>query len=264
MPPEMPPQRPSHVPQVALQQSELCAHALPSCEHGWEHVPLARSQTSKPQQSASDPHPWNSPAQPQVLLTQRKEQQSLALAQPKPSSMHAPPLLLPLPLLVPLSSPPPPDVSMHVSVVESQMYAPQQSVELFAGSQSPPTPAHAGWQKPNAQLTEQQSPSALQQSLSSWQNGSVVAHAPPSSPVPESLPVLASWPPLLDPLASGPPPPESLPPPLPLLLPLLLPPLPPASLPPLPLPLLLPVPPSLPPLDPVHLPAVHESEQQSP
>ena len=125
----------------------------------------------------------------------------------------------------------------QVWLVESHRYAPQQSVERFAGSQSPPMPAHAGWQVALTQLPEQQSPFELQQSWSSWQLGSERAHAPPS---------------LL-------PPPESSPAPLPLPLPL------PASfLPPLPLPL----PPSMPPPElapvPVHFPAVHDSEQQSP
>jgi hypothetical protein len=107
---------------------------------------------------------------------------------------------------------------------------------------------------PLAQLCEQQSPSELQQSPSSWQLGSCGVQAPP---VPESPPL--PLPPLLPPLL--PPEPLSLPPLLPplLLAPLLLPPLlppEPPSLPPLLPPLLLPLPAA-------HLPESHTSEQQS-
>ena len=208
----------------------------PACEHGLPQVPLPGSHVRTPQQSSSLPQPSPLQAQPQVPSTHRAEQHSAAEPHVTPSSEQPPP-------------PPPPSSpdapAPQVLLVPSHRYTPQQSVESLAGSQSPPMPAHAGWHVPLAQFSEQQSPLVLQQSSSSWQNGSVVAHAPPSvPPLPESCPpVPPSLPPLLLPL------PPSLPP---LLLPL------PPSLPPL----LLPLPPSA--ELPTHLPAAHDSEQQSP
>ena len=219
-PPDAPPHVPSHVPQVTpLQQSESCPHVSPCCEHGLPQVLLPGSHVSTPQQSLSLPQPSPLEAHPQVPSTHRAEQHSAAEPHGTPSSEQPPE--------PPPSSPDAP--APQVLLVPSHRYAPQQSVESLAGSQSPPMPAHAGWHVPLAQFSEQQSPLVLQQSSSSWQNGSDVAHAPPSVPPSESFP------------------------PLPL-------PLPPSFLPPLLLPL--PLPPSA--ELPTHLPAVHDSEQQSP
>ena len=210
----------------------------PACEHGLPQVPLPGSHVRTPQQSLSLPQPSPLEAQPQVPSTHRAEQHSAAEPHVTPSSEQPPPV-------PPPSSPDAP--APQVLLVPSHRYTPQQSVELLAGSQSPPMPAHAGWHVPVTQFSEQQSPLELQQSSSSWQYGSDVAHAPASLVPPPSPPV---------------PPPESFPP-LPL----------PASFwPPLPLPLPPSLPPLLPPLPlppsaaelPAHLPAVHDSEQQSP
>ena len=203
------------------QQSLSLLHDSPDPRQ--PHVEVFGSQSRAPQQSPLPVQPSPLEAQPHVSFTQSCEQQSDADPHGSPSDVHPPP---------PPPPSPPDEGWTHVLLPESQTSEPQQSVELFAGLQSPPCPAHAGWQVPDAQLSEQQSPFVLQQSSSSWQSGSVGVQAVvPPSPVPESM-----EPPL--------PLPASLLPPLPLPLPLPE----PASLPPLPLPLPLPlpVPPSLP------------------
>ena len=101
-------------------------------------MPLPGSQTSAPQQSASLPQPAPLDAHPQVPSTQSAEQHSDAEPHVTPSSEHPPP---PLPLPPP-SSPDAP--APQVLLVGSHRYAPQQSVESLAGSQSPPMPAQAG------------------------------------------------------------------------------------------------------------------------
>jgi hypothetical protein len=227
------PQVPLPLHTLGEQQSELLAHAAPEPAQPQVEVPV--SQLSAPQQSPLPVQPWPLVAQPHVEFTQSDEQQSPALVHALPSWVQPPEPP------VPLSSPLPP--LTHVLLDGSHVYEPQQSSDVV---QSPPTPAHAGWHVPLAQLSEQQSPFSLQQSSSYWQSGSPSEQEPPSLLVPESVD-----PPL-------PLPPASLFPPLPL----------PPLLLPLPPPLLLPVPvpPSLPPPVPPapHLPEVHESEQQLP
>jgi hypothetical protein len=212
------PQVPLPLHTFGAQQSALLVQAVPEPAHPQVEVPV--SQARAPQQSPLLVQPCPLVAHPHVPFTQRAEQQSDGLEHELPSWVHDVEV-------VPPSSPVPP--STHVLLEGSHVYEPQQSSEVV---QSPPTPAHAGWQVPLAQLPEQQSPLVLQQSSSYWQSGSPSAHEPPSSLVPESVE-----------------------PPLPL-------PLPASLVPPLPLPL--PVPASLePPVLPVpHLPAVQESEQQ--
>jgi hypothetical protein len=103
------------------------------------HVEVFGSQSRAPQQSSLPVQPSPLEAHPHVPLTQSCEQHSDAEPHDCPSLVHPPP---PLPLSSPPSSPE--DGATHVRLEESHRYAPQQSVELLAGSQSPPSPAHAG------------------------------------------------------------------------------------------------------------------------
>jgi hypothetical protein len=137
---------------LGAQQSALLVHAVPEPAH--PHVEVPVSQLRAPQQSALPVQPCPLVAQPQVLFTQRPEQQSPAAEHALPSCVHEEPVVPPS-LLVPPST--------QVLLDGSHVYEPQQSSDVM---QSPPTPAHAGWHVPSAQLPEQQSPSSLQQSSS--------------------------------------------------------------------------------------------------
>lgn len=142
-------QVPSEPQRSEPQQSELALHELPAC---WQAQVPSEPQRRTPQQSLLDPQVEPAKAQPQVPLTHKAEQQSSALLQASPSSVHAP-----------ASG----DVgSAHVNDVWSQRRAPQQSSSL---RQSPAVPAHAGAQVPKSQKIEQQSPSVLQLLPSSTQ-----------------------------------------------------------------------------------------------
>ncbi len=147
------PQVPLPLHRFGAQQSALLVQAVPEPAH--PHVEVSASQLSAPQQSALPVQPCPLVAQPQVPFTHRAEQQSDAAEQVAPSSLHV------VPPTVPPSPPVPP--STQVLLVGSHVYVPQQSSDVV---QSPPTPAHAGWHVPLAQLPEQQSPLMLQQSSS--------------------------------------------------------------------------------------------------
>ena len=118
------------------QQSLSLLHVSPDPRH--PQVEVFGSQSRAPQQSLLSVQPSPLDAHPHVPLTQSCEQHSDADPHDSPSLVHPPP---PLP---PLSSPPDDEGATQVSLLESHRYAPQQSVELLAGSQSPPSPAHAG------------------------------------------------------------------------------------------------------------------------
>jgi hypothetical protein len=147
------PQVPLPLHTLGAQQSALLVQAVPEPAH--PHVEVPVSQLRAPQQSALPVQPCPLVAQPQVLFTQRPEQQSDAAEQALPSWLHVePPVVPPSPLVPP---------STQVLLDGSHVYEPQQSSDVM---QSPPTPAHAGWHVPSAQLPEQQSPFPLQQSSS--------------------------------------------------------------------------------------------------
>lgn len=147
------PQVPWLLHTLGAQQSELLLHDVPAPAH--PHVPVLVSQLSEPQQSALLEHPCPFVAHPQVPSRHTPLQQSLPVEHELPSIAQPP-----VPPTPP-SPPPPPLLSTHFLLLGSQVYEPQQSSSVL---QSPPTPAHAGWQLPLAQLLEQQSPFVLQQS----------------------------------------------------------------------------------------------------
>jgi hypothetical protein len=213
--PDTPPQVLSQVPQLVPPQQSLSVWHMDPVLHGGPQVPLLQTKPSSAQQSVSTMHV--SPSTPHEgfahmpLAHTKVPQQSLSIMQVSPmlAQPHVPALqlfgaqqsLLCVHDAPAAAQPQVMALGSQVSPVQQGVAAahawplvaqPMPAPQVMAvgsqvrpsqhpgaeGSQSPPCPAQAAWHFPLTQLLEQQSPLVLQQSMSSWQLGSMGVQLP--------------------------------------------------------------------------------------